>query len=341
MAEQKKDASRPEWPTQKEFEQDERATRRGQAIRIGILQCIVDIDDSALRYLLLSMNSVQDVFQLEFVPFHNQDPFLRPLLTDAPSKRPTSSQMMEFRDRQMRHFAEVATQYGQQDTSPDCLQVISTAKFNDNYFYTSNGLVSVIALGGWKRAMAPPSILEFIQTLVLQNALFILCPNLDTHLGTRGCLMDFSAELSDARQKVLAGYICRECESRLSARGYPRLAYELRPLLSKSWLGNAADTTSPAAIVAKLNHNLFITKGLEPSLLERARMTLVQEGAKQVLAVMGVVVAALLIALLGIVTEVHFTQPIVIQSPTPTHAGNSAPASPSSTTAPTLKQSRP
>jgi hypothetical protein len=53
------------------------------------------------------------------------------------------------------------------------------------------------------------------------------------------------------------------------------------------------------------------------------------------------VVAALLIAPLGIVTEVHFTQPIVIQSPTPTHASNSAPASPSSTTAPTLKQNRP
>jgi hypothetical protein len=124
-------------------------------------------------------------------------------------------------------------------------------------------------------------------------------------LGTRGCLMDFSAKLSDARQKVLAGHICHECESRLSACGYPDLARELRPLLSKSWLGNSADMASPAAIIAMLNHDLFITKGLQPSLLERARMTLVQEGAKQVLAVVGIVLAAIIIALLGIVTEVH------------------------------------
>jgi hypothetical protein len=302
MADQKNDASPPELATPKAFGQAEQPTRRSRAKRVGIVQCIADIDDSALRYLLLSMNSVQDIFELEFVPFDNQDSFLQPLLGNVPTERPASGQMLEFHHRQMRHFREVAAQYEQPTDPPDCLQIISTAKFSDNYFYTSNGFVSVIALGGWRRAMAPPSILEFIQTLVLQSVLFVICPNLDTHLGTRGCLMDFSAELSDARQKVLAGHICRECESRISACGYPGLARELRPLLSKSWLGNSADVASPAAVIAKLNHDLFITKGLEPSLLERARMTLIQEGAKQVLGVAGVVLAAIIIALLGIIT---------------------------------------
>lgn len=334
MADQKKDESRLELTTPKVFEPDEHPARQGQIKRIGILQCIADIDDSALRYLLLSMNSIQDAFQLEFMPFNNEDPFLRPLFADAPIKRPNSSQMLEFHNRQMRHFTKVAAEYEQRDAPPDCLQIISTAKFSDNYFFTSNGLMSVIALGGWKRAMAPPSILEFIQALVLENALFVLCPNLETHLATRGCLMDFSAELSDARQKVLAGYICHECESRISTCGYPGLAHELRPLLSKSWLGSSADATSPAAIVAKLNHNLFITKGLEPNLLERARMTLVQEGAKQILTVIGVVIAALLIALLGIVTDVHLTQPAGNQSPMPTPAARFASERPTSTTAP-------
>jgi hypothetical protein len=132
------------------------------------------------------MNSVQDIFELEFVPFDNQDPFLRPLLGDAPTERPTSGQMLEFHYRQERHFTEEAGQYEQRADPPDCLQVISTAKFSDNYFYTSNGFVSVIALGGWRRAMAPPSILEFIQVLVLQSVLLIICPSLETHLGTHG-----------------------------------------------------------------------------------------------------------------------------------------------------------
>ena len=229
--------------------------------------------------------------------------------------RPTPGDMLKFYDRQSGHFQEMAEIYEQQDGPPRYFQVISTAKFRDNYFYTSNGFISVIALGNWKRSMAPPSILEFIQVLVLQNALFALCPSLETHLGTRGCLKDFSAQLSDARQKVLVGYICHECESIISEHGYPKLVDELRPLLSKSWLGNSADPTSPTAIISKLKRDLFITKGLKPNLLELTKMTAVQEGIKLPPAIAAVVIDAILIALFGVVTDVHLTQSATNPSP--------------------------
>lgn len=303
--------------------------------RIGIVQCIERIDDSALRYLILSMNSVQETFKFEFVPFNAKDQFLRPFLVKISflrrfldripllrrfldkiplwqrfldkrsTDRPTSGKMLEYHYRQARYFEEEAKAYEQDDEPPYCFQVISEARFRDNYFYSSNGFVSIIALGDWKRWMAPPSILEFIQAFVLQSALFSLGANLKTHLGTRGCLMDFSARLSDARQKVLVGNICHECAAAISERGYPRLVDELHPLLSKSWLGSAADPASPAAIISKLKHDLFITKGLEPSLLERTRMSLTQEGLKQIPVIIGLVVAAIIISLLGVVTVVH------------------------------------
>ena len=291
-------------------------------MRIGIVQCITSSDDSALRYLLLSINSLQTAFQLEFVPFDREDSFLKPLLGEGPARRPSVAEMAAFHRRQSEYFNEVARNYEQQGEPPRVYQVISEARFTDSYFYTSIGSVSVMALGNWKRAMAPPSILEFIYVLVLQSALVALCPNLNTHLGTRGCLMDFSAELSDARQKVLASHICHECESVISGNGYPVLVSELRPLLTKSWLGSLAEPTSPATIMLKLKRGLFITKGLEPTWSERIRITLLQEGVKQALAVIGIVLAAALIYLLGVVTVVRLIQPTANSSsskPTVTH----------------------
>jgi hypothetical protein len=301
-------------------------TAPSQIRRIGILQCITDFDDSALRYLILSLNSLQSAFQVEFVPFNADDPFLQPLLGRNITGRPTSGAMLEFHYRQTNHCQNIAKKYNQSSEAPDCFQIISTASFNGNYFYTSNGFISVIALGKWKEALAPPSILEFILALVLQGAVGAVCPDLDTHLGTRGCLYDFCAELSDARQKALAIGVCRSCESIISDSGHPDLVGDLRVILSKRWLGSRADPTSPAAIISKLKRDLFITKGLEPGWIERARMTLMQEGIKQILAIVGIVVAAILIAVFGVVNEVHLTQPAT---------------SPSSTSSPAPSPSRP
>lgn len=271
--------------------------------------------------------------------FLNKIPIVRRFFDKRFIDRPTSGGMLEFHYRQTQYFDKVAETYEQKDSSPYCFQIISEARFRDNYFYTSNGFISIIALGDWKRWMAPPSILEFIQVLVLQSALLTLGANLHTHLGTRGCLMDFSARLSDARQKVLAGNICHECSTIISEHGYPGLVDELRPLLSKDWLGNSTDPTSPAAIISKLKHDLFITKGLEPSLLERARMSLMQEGFKQIPTIIGLVVAAIVISLLGVVTAVSLTSNGSHSTPTPAPTHKTFLSSPSPTSTPTPSRS--
>ena len=270
-----------------------------QLSRVGILQCITKLDDTALRYLILSMNSRQTFFQFEFVPFDDQDEFLEPLLASGVTGRPSPHNMQEFYDRERRYFQYIADCYERPEEAPDYFQIISAAGFRDNYFYVSNGALSVVAMGDWKRAMAPPSILEFIQIIVLKGALLALCPELDTHLGTCGCVMDFSVALSDARQRVLVGWICQTCESILSEHGYSDLVAELRELLSRRWLGSPSDPAAPAGIISKLGYDLFITKGLKPNLLESARITLAQEGVKQILTVIGTVVAAAVLALLG------------------------------------------
>ncbi len=178
--------------------------REEQIRRIGILQCISRFDDSALRYLILRANSYQNAFQFEFLPFNDQDEFIAPLLgSGVVGRNWIIANMGSFFLRQRDYLRSISEAYGRTDEPPRHFQLISEASFRDNYFYTSDTRVAVIALGGWERSMSPPSILEFIQALVLQDAVFGVCPELSTHLGTRGCLFDFCAQLSDVTNQFI------------------------------------------------------------------------------------------------------------------------------------------
>jgi hypothetical protein len=234
--------------------------------------------------------------------------------------RPSPEDMMGFHDRQRRYFVEMASSYEQNDTSPDCFQVISAASFRDRYFWTSNGAITVVAMGDWAKALAPPTVFEFIQTLVLQGALLALCPELDTHLGTSGCIMDFAWHLADARQKVLSGFICHRCRTIIEDSGYPDLVTSLHPILSRSWLGRFDDPASPAGIVSKFGYNLFITKGFKPNKVEIIRAALLEEGVRQISIIIGTMVAAFLLAIAGyavvnVVLSPSVTHPLQTHSP--------------------------
>jgi hypothetical protein len=276
-----------------------RAMENSPIRRIGILQCIDGFDDSALRYVILAANAHQSAFQFEFVSFDHQDDFVAPLVRrDTVDHKTTLANLPSFFLRQQDHLRKRSRAFEVFEDPPDHFQVISEAGFSNNYFYTSNRKVAVIALGGWKRSMAPPSILEFIQILVLQDAVLRVCPALSTHFGTRGCLFDFSAILSDVRQKVLSGFLCKSCQNIMTSHGHSTLVDDLTSFLAKRWLGDPTDPSSPTSISAKLGHDLFITKGLKANWLESIKMTLVQEGTKQLFKIITTVLSALILAAL-------------------------------------------
>jgi hypothetical protein len=257
--------------------------------------------DAALRFLVLQLNRVQTCFEFEFVPYEANDPFLimlsRGAIVDRQMVRYESG---SFHDRQMSYLRNVAECFDTKEVPPSYLVVLTTAKFDDNHYSMRRHAVSVIALGNWRSSMAPPSILEFVLTLTIREAIASVSERLrgSVHLGTKGCVCDVTPLLGDARQKVLSSYLCTYCRDALVADGLSELIPQIQVMLDRSWLGVPDDHSSPAAVTSALGHDLFVVKGLQPTLLERIRVTLRQDGFKQLLATVQAVTAAVFIAAL-------------------------------------------
>ena len=270
--------------------------------RLGLLLVgVKESNVSALQYLLLQINQLQQTFECEFLPAFEDEFLTRLKSKDTISRDETKKQIPAFSQRYLARLEQLISTYGLREQPPEYFVVISLARFDDEYYSTRTGNVSVIALGNWERHMAPPTIVEFLLTLVVREAIAALSPSLrgSIHLGTKGCVCDFTLNLEDARLKVLSGFVCGYCRTALETDNLPHLATEIERILGKRWLGKATNPATPAAIVSKLGHNLFTTKGLQPTKWERFVSALQDEGAKALMKVAGFILVALLAGLAG------------------------------------------
>jgi hypothetical protein len=261
---------------------------------------------SALQFLILAMNKEQKLFQFEFYNFDpDAHPFLRLLNSRKTVVRAEAKQLMpDFATQARANIDESNSKLGLFEGSPDRFVVVSQCRFDDNFYSSRSGGVSVLALGNWKRVMAPPSFIEFVQALLVREAVAALCLSLSVsvHLGTKGCLLDFTEHLSDARQKVLRGYVCHHCRSLMQDDGEPTLADTVTHLLDREWLGQSTDPRTPAGIMVSLRYDLFTVKGRQETRKEFFLTALRQESAKQIITVIGTLILALLLVILGLKT---------------------------------------
>jgi len=282
---------------------DEAAHRAGVSLaptRIGVLLCAPKINIVAARHLILSLNPEQRTFEFEL---------LKPLSTGAvvplcSAEAVDADYVDEIAERLPAEYDDMVTSlsstFGLEEGPPSHYVVLSTVRMTNNYYAIREGRLSVIALGNWKRFMAPPSFLEFAQALVLREAVAAASPSLVSsgHLGTKGCLFDFNQHLDEVRHKILNGFVCRHCRNALAGDGLPELGDELEHLLGKGWMGRPTDPTTPAGVAFNLGYDLFITKGLRATPVEALRSGLQRAGAAQLATIVGgIILAALLVAL--------------------------------------------
>jgi hypothetical protein len=257
--------------------------------RVGVIPVPFDgLNRPALKYLILHLNTIQSVFEFEFLPVTSDD-FLQRLRTGVPVERAElRNAMPEFAARYVKFLEGEAQLYGLETQIPDHLTVVCAATFRDHFYSSQRAGVGVIALGDWSKEMAPPSFLEFVYTLLLRSAVgAAFLKDKPSHYPTRGCLMDFTADLDDVRFKVLNANICASCADLLTKASSGDSVRQLRYVLAKTWIGNPLMRGTPAAVIAKLGYDLFLTSGMKPTTWEKAKAKLEEEWVKQVVELVG------------------------------------------------------
>lgn len=273
--------------------------------RVGvILADLKNLNITALKYLVVHLNTLQSSIEFEFLAPAPDDPVLFLLGQKEDVDREKCRGMLpSFRERITRQFEQEQAEYDLADRSlPTNFAVISLAKFSDEHYGLKSGPVQVQALGNWERSMAPPSILEFIVVLLMRQAASFVVPSMGKsfHLGTKGCLFDFTADLGEARYKALQSFVCSVCCERMKEAGAVNLADDLTRVLDLKWLGAPSDPHCPSGIVAKLGYNLFLTKGIEPTLWENVRSILRDEATKEAIKLIFAILLAAVLLRLGL-----------------------------------------
>ena len=272
--------------------------------KIGIiLTSLGGLDTRAFKYLALYQNTLQQSFEFEFLPAPKDTSFLNWLDSHEPINRETvekdASQFFgEYQNWSIKH----ASAYGLIYQPPDGLIVLSTAKFADNYYATGGDGWRIVALGHWKRHMAPPSIVEFFLNQLIVAAIDTACGDNFPfrHYGTKGCIFDFSANLADVRLAVLTGLLCNPCCNKITHFCSEKLVEDAKILLGKKWLGDSANPTNVATTTKKLGYDLFHTKGVKQTFIEYLSAIIREEAIKILLGIIGAVFLATLLLWLGL-----------------------------------------
>ena len=111
-----------------------------------------------LKYLVLQINSLQQTFEYEFLPTNFIDEFLQKLSNQTTVNREEiRAAIPSFLDRYRKALQAEITGYRIRDAEiPEHFILITLACFDDKYYSLRQGGLSIIALGNWKRWMAPP-----------------------------------------------------------------------------------------------------------------------------------------------------------------------------------------
>lgn len=272
-------------------------------VRIGVI--IAQLGDRgdprALKYLLLHQNSLQQSFEFHLLPVFDHAIIQQLAPGQSPNREEIEEAMPAFLKVYRENLAQFARGYGHRPESNCPIVILSTATFTDNFFLTGGDDWGIIALGNWQRVMAPPSIVEFFLSLIMELAIDFACgaayPN--RHVTTRGCSFDFTAELADARFSVLSGFLCAQCLEVIRKAHSDQLAEDAQMLLKKEWLGTVGEPSGVSVTAKKLGYDLFHTKGVTPTWWERTRTILEQEVVKTILKIIATVVGAGLLIYFG------------------------------------------
>lgn len=175
--------------------------------KIGILHTSFDArTEAALKYLVLQMNSLQNSLEFSFLPIPDDDPVLRRLESAEPlDYELIAKEMPSFCPSYLSFLRDQAQGFRIVANEPDCIVILSRARLSNRWYFMGTDKWAILALGDWEDVMAPPSFIEVSLALLVQVGAIAACgdESPQIHSETKGCLFDFTANLTDATEPRL------------------------------------------------------------------------------------------------------------------------------------------
>ncbi len=256
-------------------------------LRVGIAFAAFPAKDiTPYKYFLLLLNHLQRSCEFELFDIPEDDGFVRALSAKVVDGDEARAGLEAFGVRFRRNLIETAEAHDLSTGQPHHFIVVTGVTLSDSHYLIRRKQTTMLALGQWEKYMAPPSLAEFLQLLVLRAPYSALEGHVwnTIHLGSRGCIFDFTENLDNARLMALTGVgVCSECAAALARDGFPHAADEIRRVAGRDWRGDRASAGTPANVMERLGYPLYLTKSFEPSLRERLNLLLTEEIAKEVI----------------------------------------------------------
>jgi len=276
-------------------------------IRIGVVFATFPAKDTApYKYFVLLLNQLQKSCEYELFDVDETDEFVKLLENPASvdgeilvvNAEEARSSLSDFGARIRAQIQSDIVFHDLAVEEPDQIIVVSGVTLSDYHYLIRRASTTMLALGQWDSFMAPPSLAEFLQLLLLRapySALEGYVWN-SIHMGNRACIFDFTENLDNTRYMALAGVgVCANCDAALVLDGFPNAPAEIRRIAAREWRGDRSTAGTPANIMARLGYDLFLTKGFQPSFPERLRETFSSDGLKELIKFLYAVLLAWLI----------------------------------------------
>lgn len=254
-----------------------------------------------LSYLITYQNTLQSSFEFRLISYPEDDPLVDLLRQKpGPTHDEAATKADDFAVRVNAFCAKGANSFGLQTERIDKIVLLTNTRFRDNYYYIGGPAWTIVALGGWQKQLAPPSIVEYYLSILVTAALDDLGADIKGHYLTRGCNFDFNVSLGDTRLSVLSSYICPDCAAKIEDKAGKKFVSDALILLKREWLGDSNKPSPVANAVKKLGFDLFHTTGVKPTFKERLVTAFEQEGLKNVLSFTFQLLLAIAVVVIGL-----------------------------------------
>jgi hypothetical protein len=222
-----------------------------------ILVAPTTYDVLPFRYFVLAINKIQSVYEFSF------------------PEQEIVLEQEEYSEKEL--FRKIGLIHPALSPTPNYTIAIITNKIEGNLFFTTEGSVAAITTDTWEANYSPPSLFEYLLPCISASLLFLHPTlNLDFHIETRGCVLDYTGWKPDDRVDIALGYICdSDCESIRQSVGDDYLS-QMQLVISRKWIGGISDSGS---VAFELKHSsasiLKGTLGLRKRFGRRLRQDLV------------------------------------------------------------------